>query len=116
VCGLDSFFFAFSCFAEGRKKGAMITMREVFSGKYPIQSENRNPISINIKTKHNKKKMKMNRRSELEDAATLFSPKGFCFGISVSVFVFFLLFLFLSLSLKLNWVFSHRDRTFQVYT
>jgi hypothetical protein len=46
--GLDSLLFDLSCFAEGRKKGAMITMREVFSGKYSIQSENQNQTSINI--------------------------------------------------------------------
>jgi hypothetical protein len=53
---------------------------------------------------------------KLEGAATLFSLKGFGFGISDSVFVFFLLFLFLLQSLKLNWVFSHGDRYFQIYT
>jgi hypothetical protein len=48
VCGVDSLFFDLSCFAEGGKKGAMITMREVFSGKNSIQSENQNQTSINI--------------------------------------------------------------------
>jgi hypothetical protein len=53
-------FFAFGCFDEGRKKGVMIIMREVFSGKYPIQSENQNPTSINIKKRNeNKNKEKV---------------------------------------------------------
>jgi len=38
-----SLFLAFSCFAEGIKKGAMITMREAFSGKYPFHRKNHNP-------------------------------------------------------------------------
>ncbi|CAJ2640819.1 unnamed protein product [Trifolium pratense] len=76
-------------FVDGRKKGAMITMREVFSGKYPIQSENQNQTSINIQTKKKKRKGKYIEGRKLEGAATLFSPKGFGFGISDSVFIFF---------------------------
>jgi hypothetical protein len=96
-------FFAFSCFGEGRKKGAMIIVREAFSGKYPIQSGNQNPTFINIKERNENK---INRRLELEGAATLFSPKGvWIWYLRFSLSASFSSSSFSYCPLNLNWVF-----------
>jgi len=48
-------------------------MREASSGKYPIPSQNHNPISIKSHIYPNKEKEKHIHKPELEGAATPFS-------------------------------------------